>query len=175
MKEKPVIIYHWSVKYNNWTFGLAATGQGLCRVLQPHEPLQVLEHWAARNFPASLLVRDEHRLTPYAAQFEEYFTGSRKIFDLPLDLHGTAFQLSVWKALLQIPYGITKTYSEIASQISRPAAVRAVGAANGANPIPIVAPCHRVIGKNGLLTGYRGGLEVKKELLALEGITGISS
>ena len=173
MKEKPVIIYRGSVAYKNWTFGLAATDRGLCRVLQPHEPLQALENWAARNFPASLLVPDDHRLTPYAAQFEEYFTGSRKNFDLPLDLHGTVFQLSVWKALLQIPYGTTQNYSGIAAVIGRPRAIRAVGAANGANPLPVVVPCHRVIGKNGLLNGYRGGLEVKKELLSLEGITGI--
>lgn len=172
MKEEPVIIYRGSVAYNNWTFGLAATDRGLCRVLQPHEPLQVLENWVARNFPASLLVPDDHRLTPYAAQFEEYFTGSRKNFDLPLDLHGTVFQLLVWKALLQIPYGTTENYSGIAAVIGRPRAIRAVGAANGANPLPVVVPCHRVIGKNGLLTGYRGGLEVKEKLLALEGVTG---
>ena len=97
-----------------------------------------------------------------------YFVGDRKAFDLPLAPRGTEFQRSVWDALLEIPYGQTTTYSAIAETISRPAAVRAVGAANGANPIPIIIPCHRVIGANGSLTGFGGGLDVKRTLLALE-------
>ncbi len=104
-----------------------------------------------------------------AAQLREYFAGTRRTFELELAPRGTPFQLEVWKALCEIPYGDTITYAELARRIGRPAAVRAVGAANGANPIPIVVPCHRVIGSNGTLTGYGGGIERKQFLLALEG------
>jgi methylated-DNA-[protein]-cysteine S-methyltransferase len=102
-------------------------------------------------------------------QLREYFSGQRKIFDFPLAPKGTPFQLAVWNALLQIPYGDTVTYAELARRIGKPSAVRAVGAANGANPIPVIIPCHRVIGSNGTLTGYGGGIERKQWLLALEG------
>src|SRR5213075_306528 len=101
-------------------------------------------------------------------QLRSYFAGKRRAFDFPLTPRGTEFQLSVWTALRQIPYGETTTYGEIARTIERPDAVRAVGAANGANPIPIVIPCHRVIGSTGSLTGFGGGLPVKRQLLALE-------
>jgi methylated-DNA-[protein]-cysteine S-methyltransferase len=101
-------------------------------------------------------------------QLREYFGGERKTFDLPLDFHGTDFQKMAWSALLTIPYGETRTYAQMAQLIGRPTAVRAIGAANGRNPISIVAPCHRVIGSNGTLTGFGGGLENKAKLLALE-------
>ena len=102
-------------------------------------------------------------------QLDGYFAGRRTRFDLPLDFHGTDFQKSVWAALLTIPFGETRSYAEIARQLGRPTAFRAVGAANGKNPISIVAPCHRVIGTNGALTGFAGGLEGKAFLLQLEG------
>ena len=105
---------------------------------------------------------------PVIRQLEEYFAGKRKSFDIPLAPKGTPFQLEVWRALQEIPYGATATYREIAIQIGRPNAVRAVGAANGANPIPIIIPCHRVIGSNGSLTGFGGGIDVKRALLAHE-------
>ena len=98
-------------------------------------------------------------------QLRSYFAGKRRDFDFPLAMHGTDFQLSVWNALRNIPYGETTTYGTLAGIIGRPDAVRAVGAANGANPIPIVVPCHRVIGSNGALTGFGGGLPVKRWLL----------
>src|SRR5256885_15392195 len=101
-------------------------------------------------------------------QLEEFFAGKRKTFDVPLALRGTPFQLEVWSSLLRIPYGATRTYAEIAKSIGRPAATRAVGAANGANPIPIIVPCHRVIGSNGSLTGFGGGIDVKRWLLDFE-------
>ncbi|NWF10737.1 methylated-DNA--[protein]-cysteine S-methyltransferase [Pseudomonas salomonii] len=101
-------------------------------------------------------------------QLEEYFTGTRQQFDLELDFDGTDFQKQVWQALLTIPFGETRSYSQIAQQIGNPKAVRAVGAANGRNPISIIAPCHRVIGASGGLTGFAGGLEAKQYLLALE-------
>ncbi|WP_033053177.1 methylated-DNA--[protein]-cysteine S-methyltransferase [Pseudomonas sp. GM41(2012)] len=104
-----------------------------------------------------------------AQQLQEYFAGTRNRFDLDLDFAGTEFQKKVWAALLTIPFGETRSYSEIARQIGNPSAVRAVGAANGKNPISIVAPCHRVIGASGKLTGFAGGLEAKEQLLTLEG------
>ena len=102
-------------------------------------------------------------------QLKEYFAGTRHQFELELDFTGTEFQKQVWQALLTIPFGETRSYSQIAQQIGNPKAVRAVGAANGRNPISIIAPCHRVIGASGGLTGFAGGLEAKQYLLALEG------
>jgi methylated-DNA-[protein]-cysteine S-methyltransferase len=101
-------------------------------------------------------------------QLRDYFAGRRERFSLPLDFVGTEFQKKVWEALLTIPFGETRSYGEIARQIGRPKAVRAVGAANGKNPLSIIAPCHRVIGANGKLTGFAGGLEIKASLLGLE-------
>lgn len=102
-------------------------------------------------------------------QLQEYFAGTRNQFTLELDFTGTDFQKQVWQALLTIPFGETRSYSQIAQQIGNPKAVRAVGAANGRNPISIIAPCHRVIGASGELTGFAGGLQAKQYLLALEG------
>ena len=102
------------------------------------------------------------------AQLRLYFSGQLEAFDLPLAPKGTSFQQDVWNALTRIPYGETRSYADIAKNIGRPDAVRAVGAANGQNPIPIVIPCHRVIGMNGRLVGFGGGLETKKRLLLLE-------
>ena len=103
-----------------------------------------------------------------ARQLREYFAGKRREFDLPLEFRGTEFQRRAWSALLTIPYGETRTYRQMAEHIGNPAAVRAVGAANGRNPISIIAPCHRVIGMNGDLTGFGGGLDAKAHLLSLE-------
>lgn len=101
-------------------------------------------------------------------QLEEYFRGVRNDFDLPLEPNGTEFQRRVWKSLIEIPYGETRSYSEIAKAIGNEKACRAVGMANNKNPIPIIIPCHRVIGANGKLVGYAGGLDVKEKLLKLE-------
>jgi methylated-DNA-[protein]-cysteine S-methyltransferase len=103
-------------------------------------------------------------------QLKEYFAGKRTEFDLPLELAGTDFQREVWLALGEIPYGKTISYAELASMVGRPAAFRAVGQANGSNPIPIVLPCHRVIASGGKLGGYGGGLDMKRQLLSLEGL-----
>jgi methylated-DNA-[protein]-cysteine S-methyltransferase len=113
---------------------------------------------------------DHPVLVETAAQLGAYFAGERTTFDLPLDPAGTEFQKQVWSALLTIPFGETRSYGEIARAIGAPTAVRAVGAANGRNPLSIVAPCHRVIGGNGSLTGFAGGLEAKRFLLAHEGL-----
>jgi methylated-DNA-[protein]-cysteine S-methyltransferase len=104
-----------------------------------------------------------------ARQLRAYFAGELREFDLPLDMRGTAFQRRVWSELEKIPYGETRSYAQIAAAVGAPKAVRAVGAANGANPIPIIVPCHRVIGTGGKLTGYGGGLPLKRRLLELEG------
>ena len=98
-------------------------------------------------------------------QLEEYFAGSRRSFDLPLDLRGTEFQVEAWNALAEIPYGRTASYGQQAASIGRPKAVRAIGGANGRNPVAIVLPCHRIVGADGSLTGFGGGIEVKKWLL----------
>lgn len=113
-------------------------------------------------------IRDDSAFCDAVAQLEEYFDGRRQEFDLDLQLVGTIFQRRVWEALLTIPYGETATYGQIARQLEAPGASRAVGLANGHNPIGIIIPCHRVIGANGSLTGYGGGLHRKKQLLGLE-------
>jgi methylated-DNA-[protein]-cysteine S-methyltransferase len=112
--------------------------------------------------------RDDELLADARRQLSEYFAGERTTFDLPLRPAGAPFQLRVWEALLRIPYGETASYGELARELGHPTAARAVGAANGRNPIAIVVPCHRVIGANGSLTGYAGGLECKRALLDLE-------
>ncbi|MDA8322792.1 MAG: methylated-DNA--[protein]-cysteine S-methyltransferase [Actinomycetota bacterium] len=111
---------------------------------------------------------EDHVLDAAAGQLAEYFDGGRTEFDLPVELDGTPFQRSVWQALRSIPYGATISYGELAGRIGQPSASRAVGLANGRNPVSIVVPCHRVIGANGSLTGYGGGIERKRFLLALE-------
>lgn len=121
-----------------------------------------------RRDPEPDWIYNEKPLAKARQQLEEYFAGARKDFDLPLKLNGTEFQVDVLKALLKIPYGETVSYGEIARRIGKPKAVRAVGAANGRNPIPIVVPCHRVIGSSGDLTGFGGGLDTKEALLRLE-------
>lgn len=123
---------------------------------------------AMRRDPEADWIYNEEPFDRVRVQLSEYFAGNRKHFDVPLDLSGTEFQVSVLQELQQIPYGETTSYGDIAKRIGRPKAVRAVGAANGRNPIPIIVPCHRVIGSSGALTGFGGGLDTKAELLRLE-------
>jgi methylated-DNA-[protein]-cysteine S-methyltransferase len=118
--------------------------------------------------------RDPAPFRTLARQLAEYFARGRRTFDLPLAPAGTPFQLATWRALSTIPYGETISYAELARRVGRPAASRAVGAANGKNPLPIVVPCHRVIGKDGSLTGFGGGLETKRALLELEGAPSVA-
>ncbi|MDQ0456081.1 methylated-DNA--[protein]-cysteine S-methyltransferase [Rhizobium paknamense] len=118
--------------------------------------------------PKPSWVRDRSAFGLAKAQLRDYFEGERREFELPLAMQGTSFQVSVWRELAKIPFGLTISYGELARRLGNPAAVRAVGTANGANPLPIVIPCHRVIGSNGSLTGFGGGLETKKWLLELE-------
>ncbi|MGH2858234.1 MAG: methylated-DNA--[protein]-cysteine S-methyltransferase [Solirubrobacteraceae bacterium] len=129
--------------------------------------------FAGQDRPLNEHDRDPAALADVTAQLDEYFAGARRRFELELDLAGTEFQLAVWRALLAIPYGETVSYGHVARTIGRLEHVRAVGAANGRNPIAIIVPCHRVIGADGSLTGYAGGLERKRTLLNLEaGVAG---
>ena len=146
---------------------LVASDAGLTAILWENDD--------PRRVRLNRVIEDENHpiLLETERQLGEYFAGRRRSFSLPLDFKGTPFQRRVWSALLTIPYGETRSYGEIARQIGNPAAVRAVGAANGRNPVSIIAPCHRVIGATGKLTGFAGGLETKARLLALE--TGAST
>jgi methylated-DNA-[protein]-cysteine S-methyltransferase len=142
---------------------LVARNGKLCAILWETERANRVRLGELREANDSLvLLEAEHQL-------QEYFAGTRNQFALELDFAGTDFQKQVWQALLTIPFGETRSYSQIAQQIGNPKAVRAVGAANGRNPISIIAPCHRVIGASGELTGFAGGLQAKQYLLALEG------
>lgn len=147
---------------------LVARGEALAAVLWENE--------RANRVRLGELERDDQQpiLRLAARQLGEYFAGERQGFELPLDFVGSEFQRQVWAALLTIPFGQTRSYSDIARQIGNPSAVRAVGAANGRNPISIIAPCHRVIGASGHLTGFAGGLAAKQYLLALEGRESLS-
>jgi methylated-DNA-[protein]-cysteine S-methyltransferase len=142
---------------------LVATGDGLAAILWENDrPRRVRLNLEAEENGHPVLIEAERQLG-------EYFAGRRTAFDVRLDISGTAFQRKVWSALLTIPFGETRSYRQIAEQIGNPAAVRAVGAATGRNPVSIVAPCHRVVGSTGSLTGFAGGLDVKARLLAFEG------
>ncbi|MGM7702783.1 methylated-DNA--[protein]-cysteine S-methyltransferase [Pseudalkalibacillus sp. Hm43] len=148
---------------------VAVTDQGLCRITWPTESFETLKGWTEKQVPNAQLIEDEEKIADFKQQLAEYLDGKRDAFSVPIDFKGTAFQTSVWRALTDIPFGETRSYSEIADAIGNPKAVRAVGTANGANPVPIVVPCHRVIGKSNALTGFRGGLKTKERLLHLEG------
>jgi O-6-methylguanine DNA methyltransferase len=129
-------------------------------------------HAVARALDAdSEVVEDSDHFEPLLDELSEYFTGRREVFHFPVDLHGTEFQLKVWSRLLTIPFGKLRTYGQVAREIRRPTATRAVGQAAGQNPVPILVPCHRVVGKNGSLTGFASGLKDKARLLRLEGHT----
>jgi len=121
-----------------------------------------------KQFPEAFLIKDREALQRYTMELAEFLEGGRRSFSVPVDVKGTPFQEEVWEALMAIPYGETCSYGEIAERINKKSAVRAVGTAIGANPVLMVIPCHRVIGKNGSMTGYRGGIEMKQLLLELE-------
>ncbi|MGD0825780.1 MAG: methylated-DNA--[protein]-cysteine S-methyltransferase [Terriglobales bacterium] len=140
---------------------LAASTKGLVR-LEFEARVQKL------NLSAIELQESKSILAPYLGELDEYFVGQRREFSLPLDLRGTDFQLACWRALLEIPYGETRSYRDIAQAIGHPRAYRAVGMSNNRNPVAIVVPCHRVIASSGSLCGYGGGLDLKRKLLDLE-------
>jgi O-6-methylguanine DNA methyltransferase len=140
---------------------LAASTKGLVRL--------EFEARTQKLNPAAIeLHESKPALAPYLRELNEYFAGGRREFSLPLDLRGTNFQLACWYALLEIPYGVTRSYRDIAEAIGHPHAYRAVGMSNNRNPVAIIVPCHRVIASSGSLCGYGGGLELKRKLLDLE-------
>ena len=166
-----VTTLHWSsVSSPRGSCVILATEHGICWLGTPGTSLDMGLNWVQRKMAFSSVVEDIsiEPLRQAVDQLGRYFAGERVQFTCPLDLHGTPFQLKVWNALTRIPYGERRSYTEIAREIGHPSAVRAVGAANGANPIAIIVPCHRVIGSNGSLTGYGGGLPTKAWLLDLE-------
>lgn len=147
---------------------IATTAVGLACIDLPHAGGRGFSGWLARSIPGA---EREESFAPNRdaiRQLLEYLEGKRTEFDLPLDLRGTPFQLAVWSALLEIPYGETRSYLDVARAIGNAEAVRAVGMANGANPLPLVVPCHRVIQAGGKLGGYGGGVDLKRRLLAME-------
>jgi len=141
---------------------LAAGAQGLCHIIFQAGPRPAT--------PGPDWRRDPEPLAEARAQLAAYFAGELRRFTLPLAPSGTSFQQTVWRALRDIPHGQTSTYGALARKVGRPTASRAVGAANGQNPLPIVVPCHRVVGSDGSLTGFAGGLKIKSALLELEGV-----
>ncbi|HEY8529997.1 MAG TPA: methylated-DNA--[protein]-cysteine S-methyltransferase [Paenibacillaceae bacterium] len=162
------------------TLTLVASERGLCSVdfAAFAEAADQLAEWARRWWREPVLIPapEGHPLLAEAqSQLDAYFRGELRNFSIPLDLRGTAFQRKVWKALCRVPYGSTASYGEIAAAVGRPGAARAVGGANNRNPVPIIVPCHRIIGADGSLVGYGGGLWIKERLLALEGILQIPS
>ena len=147
---------------------VASSEKGLVRIMFSHEGKVDSVSLLKKEHPEETLVEDRGKNLLVIKQLEEYFNGSRTVFSLPLDIRGTEFQKSVWDALKKVPYGETRSYGEIARSIGKPKAARAVGNANRKNPIPIVIPCHRIIGSDGSMTGFGGGIPLKKKLLELE-------
>ncbi len=146
---------------------IAATEAGICGIyFEEHRHFKGRDGWQ-ETVPQSPAAR---HMAHAARQLDEYFAGQRTEFDVPLDLRGTDFQQSVWQELNNIPFGKSVSYAQQAQQLGNPKALRAVGSAIGKNPVSIIVPCHRVIGTSGAVTGYAGGLERKRFLLALEGI-----
>ena len=165
MKSESVHL-EWSVLHHgNMKMVAVKTEKGLCYIGSPGQTAHEIQEKLKKRFPASKISENSLTLKPYIDELNAYFNGTSQSFQLPLDVQGSPFQLEVWEALKQIPYGKTVSYSEIATLIHRPSAVRAVGGAIGANPVMVYIPCHRVIGKNGAITGFRGGLELKKFLM----------
>jgi methylated-DNA-[protein]-cysteine S-methyltransferase len=148
---------------------LAATERGLCRVTIPGETFDTLLAWLDRRLPAPDIAQADGALADEAAAIAAFLDDGAPLPPMPLDLIGTPFQRAVWQAVLEIPYGETRSYVDIAHQIGYPRAARAVGAANAVNPLPFVVPCHRVIGADGTIKGYPGGVITRTMLLELEG------
>jgi O-6-methylguanine DNA methyltransferase len=149
---------------------VAASSRGICRIGFPSESASDRAAWFDRHVSQAPQEGVDGFLVEAKEQLIRYFEGRGETFDVPLDLRGTPFQVQVWRQLLEIPYGGTVSYGDIAHAIGNPRASQAVGAAVGKNPVPIVVPCHRVIGHDGSLVGFGGGLPTKEKLLELEGV-----
>jgi O-6-methylguanine DNA methyltransferase len=147
---------------------LVGSERGLFHVFLPRGGRAVTGSLLRKTIPGVQFVRNDARMAEPVRQLREYFEGKRTEFSVALDVQGTAFQMKVWKALTRVAYGETESYTDIGRRIGRPQAARAVGAACGANPVPIIIPCHRIVGRDGSLTGFAGGLPMKEKLLELE-------
>lgn len=161
-KERTMELKQLKIETKIGPLFLVASQQGLCRVLWKEQDVAFASQEDLKNSPEGVFLHNAR------TQISEYLEGKRKEFSLPLDLHGTDFQLKVWRHLLKIPYGETRSYKEIAQALNSPEASRAVGTANGKNPVSLIVPCHRVINSDGGLGGYAGGLPIKTTLLQLE-------
>lgn len=163
-----VDIYYSDFEHEEGKMILAATENGLCWAGGFNETEDDMENWVKRQYPASSLLKVDHKLDRYKEAFYNYFSGHQENFNIPLDLQGTPFQVKVWDELQTIPFGETRSYSDIAERIGNPRSIRAVGTAVGRNPVLIAVPCHRIIQKNGNLGGFRAGLPLKRALLKHE-------
>lgn len=166
MISEKKIVYWTRMKHGTWQLHIAATDAGICYIGSNNAAFEEMAEWANRKFTQIEWIND-------FSFFEldnliDYLEGRRITIEMPIDLYGTDFQMRVWEQLKAIPYGETVSYAEIAQRLGKPTAVRAVGGAIGANPVLFIIPCHRVIAKNGKLTGFRAGLSMKESLLRLE-------
>jgi methylated-DNA-[protein]-cysteine S-methyltransferase len=163
--------YWGTARFKEWILYLVATDAGLALITWPNKSFETVKEFAKNHLPGYVLTLASAKIEVYKDVLMNYLeNGSADVAQLTLDLRGTDFQITVWRALLDIPVGQTATYREVANVIGRPEAVRAVAHAISANPIAFLIPCHRVIGKDGKLTGYRGGLKLKETLLQIEGV-----
>lgn len=168
----PAAVYYAEMESPIGPLTLCATDRGLCLIEFGTfaDTGSTIKKWLAAHIGPAMLAADPAPLAGAKSQLETYFSGRLQDFTLMLDMRGTAFQRQVWGALRTIPYGTSVSYKDIAVQIGNPQAVRAVGGANNRNPVPVVVPCHRVIGAGGALVGYGGGLDIKTSLLQLEAL-----
>lgn len=165
------VVYYTELETEVGPITIASTIKGICWLNFGYneKTINQLRIWAKKWLNIEQILEDKNELNDVKSQLIEYFDNKRTEFDLDLDLYGTSFQKIVWESLLTIPYGEVRSYKDIAKLINMPKSVRAVGGANHNNPISVIVPCHRVIGSNGNLVGYGGGLEIKQFLLELEG------
>lgn len=161
-------VYWSTIVIEEWTMYSAATDEGLCYIGTPNDSFEVLEQWVKKHIDQAELIERKGFFQQTEEALLKYYKGACPLFTVPLDLYGTAFQQKVWKVLQTIPYGHTLSYSEIATRIQNPRAVRAVGSAIGANPVLVFVPCHRVVAKDGKLGGFRAGIAMKERLLEIE-------
>ncbi|WP_102347611.1 methylated-DNA--[protein]-cysteine S-methyltransferase [Bacillus sp. Marseille-P3661] len=164
------LIYYDEMESPIGPLTIVTTDKGICNIeFGRIEGIRsILDAWVKKYFLKSELSHNPEKLSQTINQLSQYFYGERNEFNLPIDLYGTSFQKKVWNELCKIKYGTTKSYKDVAQSIYAPKAVRAIGTAIGRNPVPILVPCHRVIGSNGSLVGYNGGLDKKEKLLMIE-------
>ena len=168
MTSEETVVYFSVAHFHGQPMYMAKTNQGLCYIGSPNAPFAELKTWIMKKFPQVHLVQSEDALQSEVLEITEFLQGKRDNFTVPIHPIGTDFQKEVWQALQSIPYGKTKTYTDIAAQIGRPQTIRAEGTAIGANPLLMIIPCHRVLAKDGGLAGFRAGVEMKSALLELE-------